>query len=79
VARPAIVMEFNELSPPLMQRFMAAGERRNFSRLYREPRTYTTHAQARPPYLNPWIQWLTVHGGMPYDEPSICPVTLSVQ
>jgi hypothetical protein len=32
---------------------------------------YVTDAEEEPPYLNPWIQWVTVHSGMPYGEHKI--------
>src|SRR2546423_14753697 len=38
--RSVILLEFNELSPSLMHRFMAAGELPNFQRLYRESLVY---------------------------------------
>src|SRR5215472_10401467 len=63
-----IMIEFNELSPSLMNRFMSEGKLPHFSRFYRESRIYTTDAEERPPYLNPWIQWVTVHSGLPYSE-----------
>jgi hypothetical protein len=66
-----ILMEFNELSPILMQRFMQEGKLPNFQRLHGEAQVYTTDAEEQPPYLNPWIQWITVHSGMPYSEHQI--------
>ncbi len=69
--RSVILMEFNELSPPLMHRFIREGELPNFQRLYRESQVYVTDAQEQSPYLNPWIQWITVHSGLPYSEHKI--------
>jgi hypothetical protein len=63
-----IVLEFNELTPSLLQRFMAEGRLPNFSRLYRESAIYTTTASERPPYLDPWIQWVTVHTGLNFSD-----------
>ena len=40
-----IVLELNELTPSLMQRFMAEGKLPNFSRLYHEAHVYTTTAE----------------------------------
>ncbi len=40
-----IVLELNELTPSLMQRFMAEGKLPNFSRLYHEADVYTTTAE----------------------------------
>jgi hypothetical protein len=66
-----ILMEFNELSPPIMQKLMAEGELPNFQRFYRESDVYTTEADEVAPNLEPWIQWVTIHSGMPYQEHGI--------
>ncbi len=58
-----IVLELNELTPSLMQRFMSEGKLPNFSRLYHEADVYTTTAEEQPGHLDPWIQWVTVHTG----------------
>jgi hypothetical protein len=63
-----IVLELNELTPSLMQRFMAEGKLPNFSRLYREADVYTTTAEETPPHLDPWIQWVTVHTGLNFRD-----------
>ncbi len=63
-----ILLEFNELSPTLMMRFMEAGKLPNFQRLYREAYTYVTDAEEVAPNLEPWIQWVTVHTGLSYGE-----------
>jgi hypothetical protein len=60
-----IVLEFNELTPRLMSQFIDAGVLPNFARLRRESTTYLTDAGEDPPHLNPWIQWVTAHSGVP--------------
>jgi hypothetical protein len=67
-ARSVILIEFNELCPSLMQRFMSAGNLPNFRRFHDEAQVYVTEAEERPPYLEPWIQWITVHAGLTYRE-----------
>jgi hypothetical protein len=67
----AILMEFNELSPPVMQKLMAQGKLPNFQRFYRESEVYLTEADEVAPNLEPWIQWVTVHTGIPYSEHGI--------
>lgn len=68
-ARPRMLMlEFNELSPRLLERFMGEGALPNFSRLHRRSRTYVTDAGEAPPRLEPWIQWVTVHSGQPCSD-----------
>lgn len=63
-----ILIEFNELSPPLMRRFMDRGLVPNFRRFHDEAHVYVTEAKERAPYLEPWIQWITVHNGVGYDD-----------
>lgn len=60
----AILLEFNELSPSLMSRFMAEGRLPNFKRLHDESRVFTTDAAEEQEHLDPWIQWVTVHTGV---------------
>jgi hypothetical protein len=66
-----ILLEFNELCPSLINRFMEEGRLPNFQRFYRESEVYTTDAEEQPPYLEPWIQWVTVHSGKPYRDHQI--------
>src|SRR4029079_12211655 len=69
MSNPSVIMiELNELSPPLMERFIAAGELPNFARFRREAQVYTTDAGEKPPFLEPWIQWVTIHSGMSYQS-----------
>jgi hypothetical protein len=63
-----ILLEFNELTPRLMSRFIDEGVLPNFARLRRESATYLTDAGEDPPNLEPWIQWVTVHCGVPFAE-----------
>jgi hypothetical protein len=69
--KSVIVMEFNELSPPLMEKFIAQGYLPNFKKLRSESQTYITQAAEQPPYLDPWIQWVTVHAGVDFAEHGI--------
>lgn len=66
--RRVLMLELNELCPPLLSRFMNQGALPNFSRLYRESQVFTTDAEEDPPNLEPWIQWVTVHTGLPLRE-----------
>lgn len=66
-----IVMEFNELSPVLMEKFMLAGKLPSFRRFHDEAEVWTTEADAPAPQLEPWIQWVTVHSGVPFSEHGI--------
>ncbi len=63
-----ILLEFNELSPTLMNRFISQGHLPNFKRFSEESGVYLTEAAERSPYLDPWIQWITVHTGLDFKE-----------
>lgn len=66
-----MLLEFNELSPELMNRFIEAGNLPNFRRFYNESQVYTTEATEREWDLNPWVQWVTVHSGLDYRDHGI--------
>ncbi len=68
MTRPVLMLEFNELSPELMHRFITEGHLPNFKRLRDESMVYVTDAQEHQDMLEPWIQWVTVHTGLSYDE-----------
>ncbi|MEY2453972.1 MAG: hypothetical protein QOD92_3546 [Acidimicrobiaceae bacterium] len=62
--RPILVLEFNELSPELLERFIASGDLPAFARLRDRSSTYITEAGEHGVALNPWVQWVTVHTGV---------------
>jgi hypothetical protein len=62
-----ILLEFNELTSSLMSRFIDEGRLPHFRRLRDESFVFTTEAAEREPYLEPWIQWVTVHSGVDHD------------
>ena len=66
-----IVLEFNELTPRLMSQFIDEGVLPSFARLRQESATYVTDAGEDPPHLEPWIQWVTVHNGVPLSRHSV--------
>lgn len=67
-APPLILIEFNELCPSLLRRFMADGTLPNFRRLHDSSTVFTTDAGEDEPNLEPWVQWPTVHSGMTFAE-----------
>jgi len=66
--RSVIVLELNELTPRLMDQFIARGDLPNFAKLKRESVVCLTDAEEPPETLEPWIQWVTVHTGKSYAE-----------
>jgi hypothetical protein len=63
-----IQLEFNELSPPLMDKFIAEGKLPFFKKLRDESMVMVSEAEERAPDLDPWIQWVTVHTGLDMSE-----------
>lgn len=63
-----LILEFNELCPPLLEKWMAAGELPNFKKLHDTSQVFLTVADAEPPALEPWIQWYSMHTGLSYDQ-----------
>jgi hypothetical protein len=63
-----LILEFNELTPRLISQFIDEGVLPNFARLRQESATYLTDAGEDPPNLNPWIQWVTAHCGVPFSQ-----------
>jgi hypothetical protein len=61
-----ISVEFNELSPILMDRFIAEGMLPNFARLREQSVTAVTNADAELEWLEPWVQWVDIHTGVDY-------------
>ena len=68
IEAPMILLEFNELSPALMDAFIDQGCLPNFKRLRESSQVFTTVAEEVAPNLDPWIQWVTVHSGLSFDE-----------
>lgn len=63
-----ICLEFNELTPGLLDEFIKQGHLPHFARLKQQSATYTTDANATGEWLNPWVQWVTVHSGLEASE-----------
>src|SRR5882672_2150152 len=64
-----ILLEFNELCPHLVEQFIGEGLLPNFKRLRDASETFITHTSEE--VLEPWIQWVTVHTGVPLSEHGI--------
>ena len=65
-----LLAEFNELSPLLMEKFIDEGKLPNFKRFRDESQVYVTESEDEP-HLEPWVQWVTLHAGIPYSEHGI--------
>lgn len=58
---PTILLELNELCPPILQRMMARDELPNFRALHAKSDVFVTHTDDES--LEPWVQWVTLHTG----------------
>jgi hypothetical protein len=63
-----LMLEFNELSPSLMDRFIAQGHLPAFKQLRDTSCALVTDAEEVSPNLEPWIQWVTVHTGLRFSD-----------
>ena len=61
-----ILLELNELCPSLVDQFMAESMLPNFKRLRERSQAFVTGTSED--MLEPWIQWVTVHTGVPLAE-----------
>ena len=64
-----LVLELNELCPPLLDRFIAEGHLPNFEKLKQGGATFVTHTDDES--LEPWVQWVSFHTGLTQDAHQI--------
>ncbi|MGA2552679.1 MAG: alkaline phosphatase family protein [Burkholderiaceae bacterium] len=65
--RKVILLELNEINWPVVDRLVAqhgASYLPNFDRLRKQGTWATQIADERPPHLDPWITWVTLHTGV---------------
>lgn len=76
MARKVILLEFNELCPPLLERWMAEGKLPNFKHFYDRSQVFTAVAdETNPDRLEPWIQWYSLHTGLSYQAHRVLHLT----
>jgi hypothetical protein len=64
-ARPWIILEFNELCPELLRQWVDDGRLPQFKAFYDASQVFLAGADAtEADYLEPWIQWYSVHTGL---------------
>lgn len=75
-ARRTIVLEINEISHHLLRQWMGEGLLPNFARLHGQSDVFTTMSdETDPTLLEPWIQWYSIHTGVPYAEHGVFHLT----
>jgi Type I phosphodiesterase / nucleotide pyrophosphatase len=71
-----LLIEFNELVPHLMERWIADGSLPNFKALRDRSVQFVSQADvASPAELEPWIQWYSIHTGLSYDQHGVFHLT----
>ncbi len=71
-----IFIEFNELCPSLLRQWMADGTLPNFKRFYDASQVMTGVADVEDErFLEPWIQWYSLHTGLSYDQHQVFHLT----
>jgi hypothetical protein len=63
-ARRVLFVEMNELTWTIIDRLIAEGRLPTFARMKREGAWAAPESVDQPPYLDPWITWVTVHTGV---------------
>ncbi|MEX6724790.1 alkaline phosphatase family protein [Parapedomonas caeni] len=76
MAGRVLLVEFNELSPTLMNKWIAEGILPNFQRLRDRSAVYVTEPdETNPVNLEPWIQWYSLHTGLPFSQHGVFHLT----
>ncbi len=74
--KPLILIEFNELCPSLLARWMGEGKLPNFAKFHAQSEVFTTQAdEGEGPNLEPWIQWYSLHTGLPFSQHNVFHLT----
>jgi hypothetical protein len=67
--RKVLLLEFNELCPALLDRWIASGDLPHFARLRATADSFVTAPDVEDSaLLEPWIQWYSIHSGLAYDQ-----------
>jgi hypothetical protein len=71
-----LVLEFNELCPSLLEKWMSEGHLPNFKALHDASQVFVTESDVDDlVYLEPWIQWYSMHTGLSYDQHKVFHLT----
>lgn len=68
MAEKVIVLELNEITWDLLDRFMSRGLLPNFRTLVEQGVRANAWASEKPEHLDPWITWTTLYTGVPQEE-----------
>src|SRR5687767_6687545 len=62
--RKVLLLEFNEITWTIIDPMIAKGRLPNLARMRHEGTSASPEALEKPPYLDPWITWVTLHAGV---------------
>ena len=62
--RKVLLLEMNELTWTILDPLLQQGKLPNFQRMVQEGVRSAPEAIERPPFLDPWISWVTLHTGV---------------
>jgi len=62
--RRVLLLELNEITSTILDPLLARGRLPHFQRLRREGAWALPDSVERPPHLDPWVTWVTVHTGV---------------
>jgi hypothetical protein len=66
--RKLVILELNEVNFEFVEKYVAAGKLPNFRRLFDRYGYAETKSESKYEELEPWIQWVTAHSGLPFAE-----------
>jgi len=69
--RRVVLLELNELSPTLVDKFIQEGRLPAFEQFRSESHVHVSESAEVAPFLDPWVQWITVHAGLDYADHQI--------
>lgn len=65
---PLVLLEFNEVNFDFVRRYIERGHLKSIAALLAASGLAETTSEERYEHLEPWIQWVTAHTGMPFDR-----------
>lgn len=67
-AQSLVLLEFNEVNFDFVRRYIQLGHLKSIAALLAASGLAETTSEERYEHLEPWIQWVTAHTGLPYDR-----------
>ena len=68
MTKSLILIEFNEVSFYFLNKYIEKGSLKNFAKFIDQNKVIITNSEKEFCNLEPWIQWVTVHTGLEFEE-----------